>query len=661
MNNFRRDIKPEVITVLQNRKTLYTSNIKGPNYFKPATRPSSFAKISKQGLTVSTYVDEKTFDSVYKTGFKPNPILHKLEVERVGQDASTVNLHLRIRAEFECFDYEDFKRFSDVFCKTDPTNKLTVKFGHIRSPDGYNTVVEYTNVYIVYGMFQSTDQNSFICSFQAITGGEAIPSIDIMGLGSIKVGDSPLQYINDFSWWSDKRVDVSGIYELLLYDAQKSGQQLTSSFPDGQIIKASEIRYGKFKSMFSKLNITKDGHIAVYKPAKGAHQFSFAERFNKTMNIDPAGTREQEYFSLEYITARILNQFGVRKFLEKYTKGSGIRNAAIGFPDQPYSYVPPGGNIVLRSADPFEMLICGMGAGKYVFNNKGKDWDKQVGGKIHAYQGRYIDYRKILIHRDSIKTIFENSIVNHSQNNTSENPTANKNDDRILSIRTFCDNLFNFIKNHTGGQINLGLVLDDEDPDHLIIRIIDLHHSRDRFNMWKFKVLTGDGNTQSLVHRSRHPSNEFHAALLQEIAGYSRVPDQITGPLDDKAQDRQEIIEELVKIWNEKMPKSGFVSEMIQAARSLMSRYVEILPTQTMRQNNFYVWLLEMSVVMDGLDGWQIGNHITSDNLPEAYSDSNKIGFVVTRVHHIIENNHWRTELDAISTALPDGSTTIGG
>ena len=506
MNNFRRDIKPEVIEVLNSRKTLYTSNIKGPNYYKPATRPSSFAKIEKQGLVVSTYVDEKTFDSVYKTGFKPNPVLQRLEVERVGQDASTVNLHLRIRAEFECFDYEDFLSFSEVFCKTDPTNKLTVRFGHINSPDGYNTVVTYTNVYIVYGMFRSTDQNSFICSFQAITGGEAVPSIDIMGLGSLRVGNSTLQYINDFAWWrgGDRLVDVTGIYELLLYDAQKKGQTLTSSYPDGQIISPSDINYGSFREQyFGKLNISNDGHIAVYKPVKGYSQFDTTERINKYFNIDPAGIKEQPYYSLEYITARILNQFGIRKFLDNYTKGPGLNGAAIGFPDEPHSYIPPGGSTALRSAEPYEMLICGQGAGKYVYANKGKDWDKQVEGRIHAFQGNVIDYRKILIHRDVIKTTFENSIVNHSQKSVSENPTANSNDDRILSIKTFCDNLFLLIKNHTGGQINLGLALDDEDPDNLIIRIIDLHYSKDRFNMWRFDVLTGDGNTQSLLHRSR--------------------------------------------------------------------------------------------------------------------------------------------------------------
>lgn len=667
MNSFRRDLDADLVRVLSNRKKLYTGNIAGPNYYKPATRPSSYAKISKQGsggrtLEISTYVDDMTFESVYRSNFKPKPILKSLEVERVGQDASTVNLHLRVRGEFECLDYDDFKEYSEVFCKTDPTNPLTVRFGHVNPMDGSGEV-KYTNVYIVYGMFKSTDQNTFICNFQAITGGEAVPSIDIMGMGKIRVNGSPLKYINDGNWFrgGDRMVEVSSIYELLLYDAQVSGQRLTSSFPDGQTISASSIRYGDFITRFPELNISRGGHIAVYKPVKGFSQWSIFERWDKAIDNDPAGTREQEYYSLEYITARLLNQFGIQKFLQAYDKAPRIKGAAIGFPDEPYSYVPPGGNIVLRSCDPYNMLICGNGAGRYVQANKGKDWDIQVGSKIYAYTGQVIDYRKILIHRDAIKTLFENAIVNHSQRANSENVTANKNDDRILSLKTFCDNLFQFIKTHTGGNINLGLALDDEDPDNLIIRIIDLHYNPKRFRMWRFDVLTGDGNTQSLIHRSRHPSNELHAALLQEIAGYSRVPDRITGPTDVHAQERMDIIKELTEIWNNKMPRSSFSSEMIEAARSLMSRYLEILPTELMRQNNFYVWLLEMAVVMDGVDKWQIGNNITSDNLPAAYEGSNKIGFVVKRVHHIIENNHWRTELDAISTALPDGVQIISG
>lgn len=659
-NNFRRDIRGDVLSVLNSRKSLYNSNIPGDQYYKPATRPTGWAKIIKQGLEVSTYVDEVTFSSVYQTGFKPKPVLQRLEVERVGQDASTVNLHLRIRAEFECLDYDDFKEYSEVFCKTDPDNKLTVKFGHVDPPDGYSDTIEYTNVYIVYGMFESTKKNSFRCRFEAITGGEAVPSIDILGLGSIKIGGKELKYLNDFNFGTrtDKET-VRGIYELLLYDAQVSGKIHTSKAPDGQVIPASKIDYGNVKGMFSKLNITNEGHIAIYEPVPGFSQFNFSERWSKFINQDPAGTREQEYYSLEYITARILNQFGINKFLEKYPKGNQLDGAAIGFPDEPYSYVPPGGNIVLRSCDPYSMLICGNDAGNYLQNKtgpKGKNWDEQVGGKIHAYNGQRIDYRKILIHRDSIKTIFESAVINKTEKNTSENPRAEPNDERILPIKTFCDSLFNFIKVNTGGHINLGLIIDDEDPDQIIIRIIDLHYSRDSFNMWRFEVLTGDGNTRNLIHRSRHPSNEFHAALLQEIAGYSRVPDKITGPIDNKAGERMDIIKELQDIWYNKMPKNSFSSETIESARRLMARYLSILPTDEMRQRNFYVWLLEMNIVMDGLDGWQIGNHITSDNLPEAYSDTNKIGFVVKRVHHIIENNNWRTELDAISTALPDGA-----
>jgi hypothetical protein len=267
-----------------------------------------------------------------------------------------------------------------------------------------------------------------------------------------------------------------------------------------------------------------------------------------------------------------------------------------------------------------------------------------------------LDYRKILIHRDSIKKIVEDSIITESEKNNSENPSPDKNDERMLSIKSLCDNLFNFIKINTGGQINLGLAMDDEDPDHLTIRIIDLHFSKDTFNVWKFDVLTGDGNTKSLQHRSRHPSNEFHAALLQDIAGSSRVPDKISGTTSKDVEERNSTVEELEEMWYDKMPKNSFSSETIEAARGLMTRYLQLTPTDEMRQRNIYVWLLEMSISMDGLNGWQIGNHITSDNLPRAYSEGNDIAFVIKRVRHVIQNNYWQTDLEAISTALSDGA-----
>jgi hypothetical protein len=124
---FRRPIPDTVVSVLGSRSGLYV-NGNTVDYFKAKTRNTAFCTIKKQGITVSTLED--TFKETYNpTSLKPRPNLVRAEIERIGNDASLVNLSMRIRGTIEVYTMSDFVRYSEVFCINDPKNQLSITMG----------------------------------------------------------------------------------------------------------------------------------------------------------------------------------------------------------------------------------------------------------------------------------------------------------------------------------------------------------------------------------------------------------------------------------------------------------------------------------------------------------------------------------------------------
>ena len=89
--------------------------------------------------------------------------------------------------------------------------------------------------FIAYGTWHTTNENYYQLSFEAIGPGEVFSTLDI-GLSGLWER-SDLKYKNNTSFDnSSEEGQVSGYYELMLYDAQKSGATLTDSIADGEII-----------------------------------------------------------------------------------------------------------------------------------------------------------------------------------------------------------------------------------------------------------------------------------------------------------------------------------------------------------------------------------------------------------------------------------------
>ncbi len=85
---------------------------------------------------------------------------------------------MRIRGTIEVYTLSDFIRYSEVFCINDPKNQLSITMAYAAPFDGCPSYT-VSGCYIAYGTWQTTNENYYQLSFEAIGPGEVFSSVDI--------------------------------------------------------------------------------------------------------------------------------------------------------------------------------------------------------------------------------------------------------------------------------------------------------------------------------------------------------------------------------------------------------------------------------------------------------------------------------------------------
>ena len=241
--------------------------------------------------------------------------------------------------------------------------------------------------------------------------------------------------------------------------------------------------------------------------------------------------------------------------------------------------------------------------------------------------------------------------------------------EEYLRVTEFFKNLFTTISNCTGGFVQLGLIVDDGTNDkddltkHKILKIVPTTFVDTGLDIWKFNTLNGDGSTRELSITAELPSTDLHASLVKNIFNNSRVTNAIRSDTNDglSINDLEELATRLLdEYYNKLMPRTKYSDETCDAARNILLNINKGRPSNSLVNNNQYLWLMKMNVKMDGVGGWRIGHHINSNTVPNSFTTERNIAFVVTRVHHVIEGQDWQTELESICTVVPPGTPTLG-
>jgi hypothetical protein len=59
------------------------------------------------------------------------------------------------------------------------------------------------------------------------------------------------------------------------------------------------------------------------------------------------------------------------------------------------------------------------------------------------------------------------------------------------------------------------------------------------------------------------------------------------------------------------------------------------------------IFPIKLKVTLDGIEGFQYGNAITTNWIPIQYREKN-VYWTVVKIRHMIQNNDWTTELETI-------------
>ena len=246
----------------------------------------------------------------------------------------------------------------------------------------------------------------------------------------------------------------------------------------------------------------------------------------------------------------------------------------------------------------------------------------------------------------------------------------NAQDKKIIS---FLKLLFKQLETDTGGAIVLEIV-PDRDVDGNITSILILNKNGvpdkalDGINVFSIPMMTKGSVVRAMNIESKVPD-----AVVTEVATFTR--DGVSYGENNKDNislaTSTEIVNELTQklsnlnknyISNLSVSTQERASSLEQWQTSVRDTYRKLTSIQESLTLNIdgslgginnildlktAVFPIYLKLTLDGINGFLYGNAITTNWLPKQYRDS-RIYWTVTKIRHVIQNNDWITELEAI-------------
>lgn len=237
-------------------------------------------------------------------------------------------------------------------------------------------------------------------------------------------------------------------------------------------------------------------------------------------------------------------------------------------------------------------------------------------------------------------------------------------------IISFLSNIFKELNTCTGGWISLIVTDSPKDPiSHKseFIQILNENYMppKEAINIksLEFKAFTKGSVVRNLSVEASVPD-----AIQAEVATYTRAGDSYVGSGDSPAEHEKTAIElynALVTLNetfmdNINVDESQMQSSLSRWQNEIQGIYRKMFASsqgQTLAGNKISkynigdlgtaIFPIKLKVTLDGIEGFQYGNSVTSNWLPEQYM-KDYVYWTVIKIRHMIQNNDWSTELDTI-------------
>lgn len=647
-NFFFRPVNSEVVTELKYRKGLVGK-------FEGAKRKPAFVEIYQENAGTYTKILPKIgtgFSDTYSTTTKkPIPTLGTVTVEMDGDFGSL----RRATAEFTCYDMDSFDELERTLLR--PGNKIAIRYGYLNADKTTDQSQGPINLggkklgyeFVIYDYtFTYTKENYIKCSFKAVGPGVMASSANF-GTSvqtSFRNNGDIRKFRRNFDDL-DSYTEVQALEDVFDYDLVASllKQEKVDSIGIGKTIGINIYDgYAEYtKSFISMLKIPTD--------------YTVADAIEET---NWSNTTYVAYCSLSYIVHNLINEeiLNNPSTSENFRKIRYVCNSEVSSLTTYSKYI--------FSADPLNVGITGTSDIQMRYGLAVQDAEKTFDFTwtgIYEFpdfltiRGSKLDCSNILISRLLLRSILKKFSKDK------------------FSINDFFDKLFDAISTATGGMITLGLyepdlnLANDKEKalynkyslsgDYTPILIKPLKQKPDSIpGSWEFDPLKGDGITRSCEVTAKVPKDMAAEAFGRNAPGESggntgTDGGQISEVLSGKTLVNQYLPDKAIANLKDKVyPENKLSGNAIEDGKSFLKDIMNKATPLTKRlQAEQILYPLEMKLVLDGIEGFRFGDHISTTNIPAVYRKSSglRVGFTVLRTTHTIAANDWTTELTTIA------------
>lgn len=651
-NVYRNNPTNDAIGFLVKRKELYKS---GPHY-KAATRNPAYIKLTGKGDGGSaTLPDHKEsfYDRNINAGLKSNPSLEEVQLSYTPTE---YGFKEGLSWTIKCFNRADFLKLEPIFCRYG--TEISVEFGYPKHWIIDQQKINLKKFLLCTYEFNTDDEGSYIIRGSAVRASEALKKLELLIGG---------KFNGLFYQSGGKRLPVTGLAELMTYDAQQNGQKaiddIDLSGKDGVTFIPNQNH--SYKESPGAVCVYKASHATIFSGKLSKAWQGLSEKWLGASSV--TSSVNLVYYSLEYVVNRlIMGQSHLRykdsiegKSLAKFSP------TAITFdPKLSLSYVDK----EIISGLPTQCVFSGIGRGKYLGpystgDELGIDFDN-VGGKgpspikaCRSISGSslVIDPKRIIVERSVILNALDEAAKKKDSNADKINDKSER--EESINVLVFLEEIFRVIKQASGGSIVLGVTQHPEKEDELVI--IDQRNgfTGQQLECVVFNGIDGDGSSRSINLKSNAGSPEMASSIMagqtaqgdavHNVAGKtSSISSKRQKPYNDAIKERDKLIKSPANLI-----ESRFNSDQETSLASTINAITLNKPETHIKKYDLPTYPgLELDVTLDGCYGFRIGNAISSAHLSPNY-EANKAYFMVRSVIHKFDSeSDWSTELSGLLT-----------
>ena len=598
-------------------------------------RNNAFVTVSSGDFKLP--IDGTSYSSTYNpngTG-RAAPILKDVKISLQGEAASLRKAEL----SFVCFDRTSFEKAEKALLT--PGSEITIKYGYV-GPETPSEAGEYEFRVYDYS-FKITKQNYFECSLKAVAKGQSgafFDKLDINGQQSFPAET----FVTNYDLRNETS-EVKNIFDYIDYRVQLETGEVDDDDFDPDNGTCGPIGDGL------------EGHFGVLEAPD---------------DYDPPTKLPNGWFTggprIIYITLQALVSM-VNKYILKDNKNKYQIEFDEDYSGIKYDYKTLG---KIWSPSPFLLLFPyqkGSPENNYSDDDGGINCDVFAEKDKSAYDDFRIDANGvggILISRDLLRDIqreFDEKALKEDDS-TEETEKANAK----LNLTEFFKKIFASIRDNSGGDWDLVLEVDESKPAGTISIVNKTAPNKGSVTPLILRPVSGNNGIREMSLSSAVPSDVQAEAFggAPSLNKNKTAADIIAENESELAEARKKYNEDLGKLLpklaegQKDIHKKSYAQDSITAAKGLIKSMVNTLtPEEFAKENKLLApipYPLTLELTIDGIEGFNFGDTITSDYLPARYTKNSgmRVVFTVTEYTHTISSNDWKTQIKTVSRIVGD-------